>query len=185
MDLVMRRADSRHSDAVDAVVFAPDVPAPVSDSVEQAYAAHYMAVFRYALALTRSVPDAEDLTAEVFARALHSWRVVPPRPLPWLLLVARRIATDRVRRARRFVVALGGVRPARAPDAGEARTEFWAWFEAIGTILTNRQREALVLRYGRDLTDTEIGEILGLSESGVRSLIARALASLREHPELL
>jgi RNA polymerase sigma-70 factor (ECF subfamily) len=180
MDLVMGRADSQRSDATDAVVFAPDVPVPVS--IEDAYAAHYTAVFRYALALTRSIPDAEDITAEVFARALDSWRVVPPRPLPWLLLVARRIATDRVRRARRFIAALGGMRPAQAPDAGEARTEFWDWFEAVGAILTERQREALVLRYERDLTDTEIGEIMGLSESGVRSLVARALAGLREHP---
>jgi RNA polymerase sigma factor (sigma-70 family) len=180
----MGRADSRRSDAADAVVFAPDAPVSVV-SVKDAYAAHYSAVFRYALALTRSIDDAEDITAEVFTRALRSWSAVPPHPLPWLLLVARRIATDRVRRAKRFVTTLGALRPAQAPDAGEARTEFWAWFEAVGAVLTDRQREALVLRYERDLTDADIGEILALSESGVRSLVARALASLREHPELL
>ena len=185
MDLVMRRADDHQSELADALVFAPDAPVPATVSVEEAYTAHYAAVFRYTLALTRSVPDAEDITADVFARALQSWHEVPPRPLAWLLLVARRIATDRMRRARRFVKAFGGTRPVRAADAGEAQTEFWAWFEAVGAILTDRQREALVLRYERDLTDEEIGGILGLSESGVRSLVARALSSLREHPEVL
>ena len=89
------------------------------------------------------------------------------------------------RRARRFVAALPRVRPADPTNAGEVRTEFWAWFDAVGTILSDRQREAVVLRYQRDLTDADIGEILGLTESGVRSLIARALASLRQHPEVL
>jgi len=178
-------ARERRSEAADAVVFAPDAPVSVAVSIERAYAAHYAAVFRYSLALTRSAADAEDVTAEAFTRALRSWREVPPRPLPWLLLVARRIATDRVRRAKRFVGALARVNAAATPDAGEARTEFWAWFDAVGTVLTNRQREALVLRFDRDLSDGEIGEVLGLSESGVRSLISRALAALRAHPELL
>lgn len=74
---------------------------------------------------------------------------------------------------------------ARAGDAGERRTEFWAWFEAVATILTDRQREALVLRYHDDLGDADIAAILGMSESSVRSLVARALAALRAHPGLL
>ena len=40
-------------------------------------------------------------------------------------------------------------------------------------------REALVLRYAGGLTADEIGAILGLTGSGVRSLIKRALATLR------
>ena len=48
-----------------------------------------------------------------------------------------------------------------------------------------RQRELLFLRYERDLTDDEIGEILGLTASGVRSLSTRSIESLRRHPELL
>jgi DNA-directed RNA polymerase specialized sigma24 family protein len=52
-------------------------------------------------------------------------------------------------------------------------------------VLTARQREVLVLRYQRDLTDADIGSVMRLSESGVRSLVARALAILRSHPELL
>ena len=70
-------------------------------------------------------------------------------------------------------------------DAGEARTEFWLWFDAVARALNGRQREVLLLRYQRDLTDAEIGSILGISESGVRSLVSRAIAVLREHEELL
>jgi len=70
-------------------------------------------------------------------------------------------------------------------SSGEQHVEFWSWFNALSQVLTDRQREALILRYQRELTDADIGQILGLSESGVRSLIARALKTMRAHPELL
>jgi RNA polymerase sigma factor (sigma-70 family) len=69
--------------------------------------------------------------------------------------------------------------------AGEAATEFWMWFDALSEVLSPRQREVLLLRYRRDLSDDDIGLILGISPSGVRSAVSRALAILRQHPELL
>jgi RNA polymerase sigma factor (sigma-70 family) len=66
--------------------------------------------------------------------------------------------------------------------AGEA--EFWLWLDALSQALPARQRDVILLRYQRDLTDEDIGEILGLSASGVRTLASRALNGLRRHPEL-
>lgn len=181
--LAQERDESRGASGTRA---APSIvrPAAVSGAVQRAYEAHYRDVYRYLLALTRSASDAEELTAEVFERALRAWDTVPERPLPWLLLTARRIATDRWRRVVRLVGIQRRLRPGGPADAGEARTEFWAWFDALAAVLTPRQREVLVLRYQRDLSDPEIGQILGISPSGVRSLVARALEVLRAHPEL-
>jgi RNA polymerase sigma factor (sigma-70 family) len=150
--------------------------------VQEAYERHYREVYRYVLALTGSPADAEDVTAEAFERALIAWSAdsAPPRPLPWLLLTARRIAIDRWRRARRILTHR--TEPS-TDDAGQ--TEFWLWFTALSRALPPRQREVLLLRYHRDLTDVEIAHIMELTPSGVRSLVARALASLRAHPELL
>lgn len=153
--------------------------------VERAFAAHHRDVYRYVLALTYSASDADEVTAEVFERALRSWRAEPERVLPWLLLAARHIATDRRRRATRLVRMLPRLSWGRHTDAGEERAEFWSWFESVSRVLTDRQREVLVLRYQRDLTDGDIAAILGLSESGVRSLVSRALEALRAHPDLL
>jgi RNA polymerase sigma-70 factor (ECF subfamily) len=153
---------------------------------ERTYAAHYRDVFRYVLGLTRSAVDAEDITADTFERAFRHWADVPDRPVPWLLLTARRIATDRWRRARRLAALLvGGRADVSVPATAPSDPEFAAWFDSIARVLTARQREVLVLRYQRDLTDADIGSVMGLSESGVRSLLARALAVLRSHPELL
>lgn len=152
---------------------------------ERAYRAHYRDVYRYLLGLTRSRSDAEDVASETFERAYRALGVMPDPALPWLLLTARRIATDRWRRARRMARIALRVNPTGASDAGERQTEFWLWFDAVSRVLTDRQREVLTLRYQRDLTDADIALIMGISESGVRSLIARALDALRSHPELI
>lgn len=154
-------------------------------AVEAAFTAHYRSVYRYVLALTRSAADADEVTAEVFERALRTWRSEPERLEAWLLLTARRIATDRWRRATRLLAILPRLRQDHDRRAAEHEIEFWSWFDALSQALTPRQREALVLRYQRDLTDADIAMILGMSESGVRSLVARALEALRSHPELL
>jgi RNA polymerase sigma-70 factor (ECF subfamily) len=162
---------------------------PVLAEFEALYRGCYRDVYRYVLALTRSADDADDISAETFERAYGAWtdgRVPLDRPLPWLLLTARRIATDRWRRLRRFAsLAPSASKVREIDDAGEGRTEFWLWFDALARALSAHQREVLLLRYQRDLTDNDIASIMGITPSGVRSLVARALAVLREHPELV
>jgi RNA polymerase sigma-70 factor (ECF subfamily) len=162
-------------------------PVEVEAQFEAIYARHFRDVYRYVLAITRSHDETDDITAETFERALQAWkspRQIPRAPLPWLLLTSRRIAIDKWRRAKNFT---GLRRHVRTIDvtAGEHRTEFWLWFEALAQVLSDRQCEVLLLRYQRDLTDDDIAMIMGLSASGVRSLVARAIAALRSHPELL
>jgi RNA polymerase sigma-70 factor, ECF subfamily len=186
--VTIARAAPPDESALDEGGFVVPVQSPTtarSLGLERAYAMHYRDVYRYVLSLTRSVEDAEEITADAFERALRSWSEVPDRPVAWLLLTARRIATDRWRRARRLARILLNGRSTRSEAMNSPDPDFDAWFAALGAVLTKRQREVLVLRYQRDLTDADIGSVMGLSESGVRSLVARALAVLRSHPELL
>jgi RNA polymerase sigma-70 factor (ECF subfamily) len=161
-------------EAIDAVAF------------EHLYAEHYRDVFRYVLALTRSSDEAEDIVADTFERAFRHRADLSERPIAWLLLTARRLATDRWRRLRRAAGLLRNRSLAAATPAGpEVDPEFTSWFDSLMRVLPARQREVLVLRYQRDLADADIATVMGLSESGVRSLVARALANLWAHPELL
>lgn len=180
---------------------APDLDAGAS-SFEAVYNAHYRDVFRHAIFTTRGRDDVEEIVAETFARAFAAWRTghgPAGRALPWLLVICRRIATDRWRR-RRLIAWLPlpkGMQPTTlrdrdnpsAPELASADrvgqvTEFWMWLDALSQALPSRQRDVIFLRYQRDLTDAEIGEVLGLSASGVRTLASRALTALRKHPEL-
>jgi RNA polymerase sigma factor (sigma-70 family) len=160
---------------------------------EEAYRTHYRDVYRYVLVMSHERDEADDVVGEVFKRAFEAWRDgrgPAGRALPWLLLIARRLLTDRWRHGR--LIAWIHLRTDEnesrasegAVDRSAAEREFWIWLESLARSLPARQREVLLLRYQRDLTDAEIGEVLGLSESGVRSLAARAIAALRRHPEL-
>ena len=82
---------------------------------------------------------------------------------------------------------MAGARPrpnrgARIRAAGVA--EFWLWLDALSRALPARQRDVIFLRYQQDLSDEDIGEVLGLSASGVRTLASRAFSGLRHHPDL-
>jgi RNA polymerase sigma-70 factor, ECF subfamily len=184
--IALADASDESTAAEGGLVVAVQAAAPArAVGFERLYTAHYRDVFRYVLGLTRSAVDAEDITADTFERAFRHWANVPDRPLPWLLLTARRIATDRWRRARRLAQLLLARRSSGSGGAPNADPDFLAWFDSLASILTARQREVLILRYQRDLSDADIGAVMGLSASGVRSLLARALAVLRSHPELL
>ena len=184
----MARTSVNPATGLDAVSSAvPAAPALDARFVDL-YQRHHRDVYRYVLASTRSHDEADDITAETFKRAYESWSSGAPaagRVLPWLLLTARRISTDRWRRLRRLSRVVALTRSRHDDGAEQGRAEFWLWFDALSDALPARQREVLLLRYQRDLTDADIALVMGLTESGIRSLVARALESLRAHPELL
>ncbi|TMF77619.1 MAG: sigma-70 family RNA polymerase sigma factor [Chloroflexi bacterium] len=68
---------------------------------------------------------------------------------------------------------------AEARRAPERRDERWPQVASALRDLTPLERRVLVLSYGRGLTLREIGSEVGLSESGVCRLRARALARVR------
>jgi RNA polymerase sigma-70 factor, ECF subfamily len=166
---------------------AEPVPGEAPTTFEDLYRAHHRDVVRYAALMLGDPDEAADVAADTFSRAFDAWqddRGPIGRSLPWLLVIARRLIVDRWRRRRliRWLpLPFGSTLP--APDDGR-RSEFWLWLDRLAAALPERQREVIFLRYRRDLTDAEIGAVMGLSESGVRSLAGRAIQSLRDHPEL-
>ena len=62
--------------------------------------------------------------------------------------------------------------------------EFRLWLRQLEGIVSGRELEALSLRYLEDLGDAGAAQVLGLSPSGFRTLLSRAIAKLRTHPEL-
>jgi RNA polymerase sigma factor (sigma-70 family) len=154
---------------------------------EEMYAREWSPVFRFCLTLVPDPDDAADAAAETFRRAFVAWRGgngPGDPPLPWLFLTARRIVIDRERRRR--LVRWLRLEPAAGVAAEDpyGRTELWLWFRQLCDALPDREREALVLRYEFDLPDEKIGQLMGLSAASVRTLTSRALARLRNRPEV-
>jgi RNA polymerase sigma factor (sigma-70 family) len=171
------------SPARNLVVAEPTATRGTAVPFEELFERHYPDVFRYALVLTNSREDAEDVAAETFARAWRAFsqhREPQGLPLPWLFTIARNIATDWWRRLSRRATH----RLPRHDEHSHDGVESLLWLESLVRALPPRQREVIALRYHRDLSDREIGRVMGLSESGVRSLVARAIETLRQHPEV-
>jgi RNA polymerase sigma-70 factor (ECF subfamily) len=124
-------------------------------------------------------PDAEDVTSEVFERAVRYRSSFDPRrgeAVSWLIGIARRcIESHRALPLQHAPVA----DEQAAPGELEARAvERLALREAISD-LDERSRDLLALRYGADLTARQIGSVLDLTPNAVDVALHRALARLR------
>lgn len=143
-------------------------------------------VYRYCYARLGEKTSAEDLTAEVFARALAGiggYR--GDRPFrSWLFAVAHNTVANAHRaRARRpedpLPEAEVGVDPAPLPDEVAESTETRLEVLALLARLPADQRRILELRLA-GLTGAEIAEALGRSPGAVKIAQVRAYARLRD-----
>jgi RNA polymerase sigma-70 factor (ECF subfamily) len=151
------------------------------------YEAHGRAVYGYLRFHLTSADEAEDLTADVFLRAVRAEdRFDPARASArtWLLRIARNALLDHVRRERRRrQVPLGALRDLHS-DAPSPE-ERLLWEEEVGRLLAAvarlgaRDREIIGLRYGSGLETREVAEILGVAEPAARTRLWRALTRLR------
>jgi len=71
-----------------------------------------------------------------------------------------------------------------AEELGYAAAEDAATFQRLAAGLSDREREVLQLRFGEDLTQSEIGKRVGCSQMHVSRVLRRTLAHLQEAAEL-
>ena len=122
--------------------------------------------------------DADDVFQETFIAALRAYPRLEHHDnlRSWLLTIAHRKAIDHHRaRARRPVPVPALDDEPAAPDDERPDDGLWAAVRE----LPPRQRSAVLLRYGGDLTYREIGEALGSSEDAARKAANDGIAKLR------
>jgi RNA polymerase sigma-B factor len=68
-------------------------------------------------------------------------------------------------------------------DPGYGQAEHSATVEPMMSVLSDREREILRLRFAEDLTQSEIGDRVGLSQMQVSRLLRQAVARLRQVAE--
>lgn len=186
----MRHGDGPPRTEGQHLIAAP-VPRPVDEHVSLVIAAQggdreafgelYVRFGRYvyAILLARVSQDtAADLAQEVF---LHAWTVIgslrePAAFAGWIAAIARRRATDHVRRGPREV-QLDDRHTNR--DAPDVRLEA---IEAVAAIqdLPDAYREPLLLRLLEGCSGREIADACGLTEDSVRVNLHRGFKLLRE-----
>ncbi|MBW4719559.1 SigE family RNA polymerase sigma factor [Saccharothrix obliqua] len=141
---------------------------------------HQQGLVRYAVLLSGSRADAEDMVQDVLVRVYPRWeRLTPATAYAYV----RRAVTNeylswRRRWSNRHIRPVGTDLPEEAhfdPARDEADERLWRLLRK----LPRQQRAAVVLRYYEDLTDQEIAGVLGCRVPTVRSHVSRGLAALR------
>jgi RNA polymerase sigma factor (sigma-70 family) len=125
-------------------------------------------------------PDAEDVTSEVFERALRYRESYDPRkgdPMAWLIGIARRCIAGAALSSRPPEPSVHDVRD--EPDPAGPAVERLTVHAAVAS-LEERDRELIALRYGADLTARQIAETLELRTNAVEVALHRALGRLRD-----
>ena len=124
-------------------------------------------------------PDAEDVTSEVFERAVRyraSYDVRKGEPIAWRLGIARRLIAEWATATPPIPVLLPDLASEESLEESVIRGTTLA--QALAA-LEDRDRELIGLRYGSDLTARQIGDLLGLRTNTVEVALHRAIERLR------
>lgn len=148
-------------------------------------------IYGYIYHRVGNVQDTEDLTARTFYRALDNIEGYEDRGAPfgaWLFRIAHNLVANHHRdRSRRRFLSLDRFwshsaendSPERQVELDEKSSALWA---AIHRLPEDR-RNLLLLKFGSQLSNLEIGDLMNKSESAIKSLYFRTLASLRHDLE--
>ncbi len=140
---------------------------------ERFYEEHRSAVFAHLVRLVGR-QRAEDAFQETFLRALRGYpKLSHGRHLKaWIFTIATRVAVDEGRKRRREPAIAGDL-----PIDGERPA--YAQLEHLAEQLPEKERAAVVLRYGYDLSYDQIAEALNSSEDAARQAASSGVRRLR------
>lgn len=148
-------------------------------------------IYQYIFYRTGNRLDAEDLTARTFYKALGSVKRYKHRGLPfsaWLYRIAHNLVANwhRDRERRKTipldVLVLTSKERDSAQQVVESNERVEALREAIGRLGADRQ-QLVILKHTSDLSNREIGRVMGRSEGAIKALYHRTLIALRKDLE--
>ena len=151
---------------------------------------HHAELYRYARALLRDTPAAEDAVQEAFERAFVALgkypeeRIVALSLRPWMYRIVLNVVRNAWRDGRREVSV--AETPERtdesfaSPTGSAPGADREVWMDALDAMgrLSERQRVAVALRYLEDLPYAGISEATGWPENTCKTLVRRGIARL-------
>jgi RNA polymerase sigma-70 factor (ECF subfamily) len=148
-------------------------------------------IFLLIYRIVRNVDDAQDLTQETFIKALQRQDQLKDieKASHWLSRIASNTAIDFLRRNGKvnfcdvdsLIEPLS--EPSASPEQAVLRTEHRAYLDQGLTMLTDRERTALLLRDVEGLPADEVAEHMQCSKATVRSHIANARIKFKRYVE--
>jgi RNA polymerase sigma-70 factor (ECF subfamily) len=145
-------------------------------------------IFNYVYYRTGNLHDAEDLTARVFQRAMNHIQNYTDRGVPfsaWLYRIAHNLVANWHRdRSRRQEIPINDVPvlPSKGdhPERNLVRSQEQDSLLRLIRRLPAERQNLLILKFVENMSNAEIGAIMGRSEGAVKSLYHRTLLALRD-----
>jgi RNA polymerase sigma factor (sigma-70 family) len=153
------------------------------------YRRHYDAVFRYCVHRLFDRHIAEDVTSQVFTKAVEnfqSFRGSEQQFCYWIFRIATNAVNQHLRKTLRHERMIQQTQErildkvTANPTSADTSQEKLALLKEAILSLKPRYQTIITLRFFEKLKPTEIAEVLGSSAGTIRSQLARALAKLRK-----
>lgn len=162
-----------------------------ADAFSILYQRYVGRIYNYIYYRTGSQPDAEDLTARVFYRAMGNIQNYRHKGVPfsaWLYRIAHNLVANWYRdNSRRQEVPLDDtshLQPrSEHPEADLEVDEEKEWLLVRIRKLPPERQQLIILKFVENLSNAEVAVIMGRSEGAIKSLYHRTLLSLREELE--
>lgn len=152
-----------------------------AEAFAELYRRHVDRIFRYVLLRVGDEALAEDLTGDIFVRALEAIDTYEDRGAPlaaWLYRIAHARVIDQWRRANRQDVSIDSGTVEVSVDMPANDVIAYKLLAQSMQQLTDEQQEVIILKYVEGYGLSEIAELTGRTEGAVKALQHRALASL-------
>ncbi len=147
---------------------------------------HYRTVQKFAFQIGVHRTDVEDITQDVFLKVYRSLSSFTGKTLTtWLYSITLNAARDHMRREkrqRRNVEVMKGKQPAKPYAELGSREASWELHDML-LRLEEKYRIPLILHYFHDQSFKEIGDVIGKSESAVKTRVMRARRQLKKEWE--
>jgi RNA polymerase sigma-70 factor, ECF subfamily len=157
-----------------------------ADAFGELYDHYFGQIYRFVYSRLREQDSAEDVTSEVFFKALRAIHRYKPSGHPfsaWLYQISVNAIADhyRSKRPESDLDTAVGIADKQAPvDEHIARKDEAARVWAAIDSLPPQQRTAMTLKLGEDMKLAQIGAIMGKSEGAIKLLIHRGMIGVRE-----
>ena len=156
-----------------------------SDSLAALHREHYRSLVRLAYVVLGDTGAAEQIVQDAFVRLQLRWgglrdRDRAPAYLRSAVLNGARSHLRHVKVRDRFAGRRTVARTGRSPESAALEHDGHDRMITALRGLSDRQREALVLRYYLDLPEAEIAATMGVSAGSVKTHLHRGLANLAE-----
>jgi RNA polymerase sigma-70 factor (ECF subfamily) len=160
------------------------------EAFAELYHRHVTRVFRYHMAHTGNIKDAEDLTSQTFMAALEGIRSFRGSGTfaAWIMGIASRKRALFFRGSKPEIpldTALHVPTPGLLTDKAATQRLHMDHIRNALRQLSPERSEALILCYFGGLNAAEAGHVLGKSEAAIKMLLSRGLRDLRERTSLL